>query len=579
MHARTVAAAVLSFTATVIFAIEIASWPASARFGPDVSSQTRCLPSIVAATEADRAHGLQPGDRVRLTDMDFTSRLAVAYRYLPMQSGRDGEALRVVVERGAVSRPLTYLLRHENTPIAFVLQIGFKLFMLGLGLLVLWRGRDRASFMLGVWCLGIMVALPDSWWGLFSPPARLVAVTFASALWTYSPLPLYLIVESLAPGVSWRTRWIARIVITLTLLPAFVDNVFNAVAKVVAGCEVLWMPRWFINDVFILPQLAIMGFFILYYLHSSGMIRQRLRWVFWAFLISRFGVLLNLLNRMVAHPVHLSGIEWLTVMIFPLGCAYAILRHRIIDVNFVLNRTLIYTVLTTFAVGIFIILESLLGHFAVARGVGLIVEVAVALALGLSFNALHRRVESVIDRVLFRRKYEAARLLQQLADEAAYMEDPDALLARSVREVPAAVAATGAAVYERIGDEFKCVRQGSSSEFVASAPVDDLALVRLRMKQPEIHLSELPSVLGTSGMVFPLSIRGQLFGAFVCGARMDGELYAPDEIRMLGRVIHELGAELFAMHMRRHQDLLADVLSGAIGIEAAQQRLQGAVLL
>ncbi|MDQ6780358.1 MAG: hypothetical protein M3Z37_04285, partial [Candidatus Eremiobacteraeota bacterium] len=322
--------------------------------------------------------------------MDFASRLAVAYRYLPLQGGRDGEILGLMVERGGVSRRLIYVLRHEDNPVAFALQIGFKLFMLALGLLVLWRGRDRASFVLGIWCLGIMVALPDSWWGLFTPATRLVAMTLASALWTYSPLPLYLIVESFAPGVSWRTRWIARVVVTITLLPAFIDNVFNAVAKVAAGCEVVWMPRWFINDVYILPQLAIMGFFILYYLHSSGAIRQRLRWVFWAFLISRFGVLLYLLNHVVAHPLRLSGIEWLTVMIFPLGCAYAILRHRIIDVNFVLNRTLIYTVLTSFAIGIFIVLESLLGHFAVARGVGLAVELAVALALGFSFNALHR---------------------------------------------------------------------------------------------------------------------------------------------------------------------------------------------
>ncbi|MDQ6780110.1 MAG: hypothetical protein M3Z37_03020, partial [Candidatus Eremiobacteraeota bacterium] len=169
--------------------------------------------------------------------------------------------------------------------------------------------------------------------------------------------------------------------------------------------------------------------------------------------------------------------------------------------------------------------------------------------------------------------------LQQLADEAAYMEDPDALLARSVREVPQAIGAAGAAVYERVGAEYKCVMKAASFEFAASVPADDLALVRLRMKQPEIHLSDLSSALGRSGLVFPLSIRGQLFGAFVCGARLDGELYAPDEVRILARVIHELGAELFAMRMRRHQDLLADVLSGAVGIEAAQLRLQGSALL
>ncbi len=573
VNARGVAVAAATLTALVLLGIESASWSRSARFDSTTEPITRCSLQVTAVAPADRAAGLREGDVLWLPPISVPARTALVYHYTPTQSGRAGETIALSVQRGASRLTLPYSLRHSQSAASFAAQLAFKFVILAIGVFVLWRGRARAATVLGVWCLGVAVALPDAWWGALPPGGRIFGGILTAALWTYSPLMLYLVVESIATGVSRNTIAIARAAMLVTVLPALILNTINATQQAQTGCSFVYLTPWIVNGAFSAAQLVIIAFFAISYTRTTGIARQRIRWVFWAFMISRFGVLLNLFNRLIVHPIHLSGAEWLTVMIFPLGCAYAILRHRIIDVNFVLNRTLIFTILTSIAVGIFVLLEHLLNSVAVSREGSLAVELAVALALGLSFNAVHKRTEQFLDRTLFRSKYDAALKLQQLSEDAAYMENPETLLESATREIPRAMAARGAAIYERVDGKYSLAAASGLSALPEEVEVDDPAFVRLRKHLSQIDLSEVNSALGSDAIAFALSVRGQLTGAFVCGPRVNGETFAPDEIALLRNVVHEIGAELHAMRSREKAEILGALTSGLMDLPAARLRL------
>ncbi len=574
MSLRLVAAAALSLVATALLVAEVVSWPQSAALAPSSIQDTACSLQLLPVDDADRAAGLREGDRLLLPQMDESARIAAVFHATPTQAAHAGERTVLSVQRGDRRLSLPYQFRHTDSLTKFLAQLGFKLVILAVGILVLLRGRDRASLVLGIWCLGVAVALPDAWWGAFSITGRLAGGALTSFLWTYSPFMLYLVVESIATGVSRAAVSITRALLLVTIVPELLVNTINATAQARAGCSAIPVAPWVANALFSASQLVIIGFFALSYLRTTGLARQRVRWVFWAFLISRFGVLLNLFNRIVPHPIHLSGVEWLTVMIFPLGCAYAILRHRIIDVNFVLNRTLVYTVLTTLVVGIFILVENVLNAVAVSRGVGLAVEIAVALGLGLSLNALHKRVEGALERTLFRRKFQAALALRQLSDEAAYTENAQALLQRATTEIPAALDAAGAAVYERREDGYALALDQGLPNLPQTVGVDDLAFVRLRARLLQVDLGDVTSALGSDAVAFALVVRGQLIGALLCGRRTNGESYAPDEIRMVRDAAHAIAAELYAIRARERAELLVAVTSGAVDLETARIQLR-----
>ncbi len=573
MPARTAVALGITLFAAAVVLIEAFSWPLSARFGPVAASTFRCEVRVDVPSAADSSAGLRAGDRIRLPDMDLRSRVAGVFHYTPTQAGRAGEQITLAVSRGGSIVRIPYLLQHTDRGLTFAAQMAFKLFLIVLAGVLLWRGTDRASLILGAWCASVGVGLPDAWWGALPAEGRVAGGALTALLWTCSPFILYLTVEAVASGVSRWVKYVSRACMAILILPSVLINVVGATAQAFKGCSPIAVQPWIAGAAFAASQLVIIAFFVLSYVGTTGLAKQRVRWVFWAFMLSRMGVLLNLLNRLLVHPIHLSGFEWITVLIFPLGCAYAILRHRLFDVNFVLNRTLVFTVLTTFIVGVFILTEDLLGKFAASRGVGIAVDVSVALLLGFSFNALHKYVETSIERALFRAKHEAAKSLRRLAEEAPFMEDARALLNRSVREIAAASGAAGTAIYERTENGYRRSAQYGDPNAAIDVDADDLAFVRLRQSRAPVHLSASESVLGTDGDLFPFSIRGALTGALLCRRRPNGEAYAPDEIALLSAVAHEVGAEVHAIRARKQGELLDAILTGAVDVNEARAQV------
>lgn len=574
MQRRTWAAAVISATALLLLGIEALSWSHSARFGPQAATTLRCAVRLDALSDADRAAGLRPADVVQLRSMDVPSRVAQVFRYTPTQAGRAGQMIRLVLARDGRVFNVPYLLRHTDPWTTFAAQMAFKLFLLGIAALLLWRGSDGASLLLGIWCTSVGLALPDAWWGALSPPWRIAGGALTALLWTASPFVLYLVVEYIAKGVSKRAKYVARACMALLIVPSIIINVVDTSAQAIGGCSLIELSEWITSAAFASSQLVIIAFFALSYVRTTGLDKQRVRWVFWAFLISRAGVLVNLLNRLLEHPIHLSGLEWVTVLIFPIGCTYAILRHRIIDVNFVLNRTLVFTIVTSFLVGLFILIEDLLKSVEASRGVGIAVELCTALAIGFSFNRLHKYVEGLIERALFRAKHEAASALRRLADEAPFMESADALLARTVQEVCREAGASGVAIYERVEDEYSLSASAGSDVPPSHVGIDDLAFVRMRKARAPVNLGDVTSALGSAGVAFPCTVRGALTGAVICRPRPNGEAYAPDELALLSAVAHEVGAEVGAIRARRQSELLDALLAGKLDIPEARERFR-----
>ena len=101
-------------------------------------------------------------------------------------------------------------------------------------------------------------------------------------------------------------------------------------------------------------------------------------------------------------------------LLIPLSIGFSILRYRLYDIDLLINRTLVYGSLTALLallyVGLIVVLQSLFqGVFHQNNTVAIVITTLVIAAL---FQPLRHRIQAIIDRHFYRRKYDAAKTLE-----------------------------------------------------------------------------------------------------------------------------------------------------------------------
>jgi hypothetical protein len=125
----------------------------------------------------------------------------------------------------------------------------------------------------------------------------------------------------------------------------------------------------------------------------------------------------------------------LSVLVFPLSIANAILRHNLWDINVIIRKTLIYTVMTILLAmvyfGVVILLQSI---FVAVSGQQSAISIVVStLVIATLFAPLRRRVQDFIDRRFYRRRYDAEKTLIDFSQFVRDETDMEALTAELLR--------------------------------------------------------------------------------------------------------------------------------------------------
>lgn len=153
---------------------------------------------------------------------------------------------------------------------------------------------------------------------------------------------------------------------------------------------------------------------------SRGLERQQLKWFTYA------AALCLLLSVIIFGSVAIDNAANLPPSVFyvaiiglPLGAGIAILRHRLYDIDTIINRTVVYGLLSASLIGLYLAcvsaaqasLEAISGQTKPQP----IVIVASTLLVVALFNPLRRRIQTAIDRRFYRAKYDAAHTLEAFA--------------------------------------------------------------------------------------------------------------------------------------------------------------------
>jgi hypothetical protein len=169
---------------------------------------------------------------------------------------------------------------------------------------------------------------------------------------------------------------------------------------------------------------------------SSAEQRRQTKWVV-------FGVALAIAGSFVQLPVDLQWIDAdmpLVLLLFnigftasflliPLSVGVAVLRSHLFDIDVLINRALVYGLLTAMLVGLYfggiVVLQR--GFVALTGEKYTLAVVVSTLVIAAVFNPLRRRTQSLIDRRFYRKKYDARKTLESFSAKLRNETNLDAL--------------------------------------------------------------------------------------------------------------------------------------------------------
>jgi len=277
--------------------------------------------------------------------------------------------------------------------------------------MILWRTSSRfgwfTALVLTLVCVPAMelaVRVAD----LF-PAASLLVLLPSYLIWTFWALWLCLF-----PNGRIEPRW-ARLPITIYFAAFLVMQLASFLAVVdfvpawIDTLEAKWGP---------LLTMPLFGLILVAHIYryrqlSTPIERQQTKWFLFAVGVLFAWLVLFSSLRSYYTVTYAQEFSAAVGLVFPFSVAIAVLRYRLWDIDVIIRRTLIYSVLTALLaliyLGSIVVLQALLRPLVGADAE--LATVASTLAIGALFQPLRRRIQAVIDRRFYRRKYDAARTL------------------------------------------------------------------------------------------------------------------------------------------------------------------------
>ena len=303
-----------------------------------------------------------------------------------------------------------------------------------------------------------------------------------------------------------------------------------------------------------------------YRLASTTILRQQLKWVTRGTVLaivpySLFYVVPYLMGSL---PGTVGKLSVLSLGLLPLTFGFVIFRYRLMDVDVISKRVVVYTLAVTAVVGM---------YFALVAGVAMLVHmrqpstgpvgwILAVVVTALLFDPVRKWIQERVDHLFYRTVYDYRRTLIEFGRELGSETDLNALLSSVLDRLSRTLAVDRVAIFLRGGDE---AEQFMLSKSVGMHPVGKLDLTFLGTPRPE-----------PAGHMFfenTHQVVRETAGSQDTIARLDLNYYIPCRAQQKTVAVLGLGKTTKGDYLSSEDIELLETLGGYLGIAIQNGRL------
>ncbi|MEW6096811.1 MAG: ATP-binding protein [bacterium] len=289
---------------------------------------------------------------------------------------------------------------------------------------------------------------------------------------------------------------------------------------------------------------------------ATSLEKVQMKYFFIAILLA---ILIGSTNFLLAFGLKIYPIGNFATIVFTSIIAYAIVRHRLMGIEIIIRRGVIYGTLTIIITAIYGIIvgtfHGLLGVRLAPPG-SLFVSAIAAMVIAVSFLPLRNRVQLIVDKLFFRERLDYQRLLQKLINEISSIATLDELLRLIVNRVTETMHINTASIFLADDEEkfYMHTNKGLKKEGIGNINFSkDDYLIQWLYKYQDIFLKEnvelrfittqeaLKKYEPTKNRLeelnidvsIPLFVHNKLIGIFNLSNKQSGDIFNDDEIGLL----------------------------------------------
>jgi len=391
--------------------------------------------------------------------------------------------------------------------------------------------------------------LPSQRWRVIfwlAIPAALVTMAAAAlypvmSLWTAGPSCVW---SAAIPGPCYRFNN----PFPLTLSTSLLDVVFR-VSGGLQSCAIF------------LAMLSLVA----RYRQASLEIRAQLKWLTSAIaLLALSSASLFVLGTLLHFTVPAAWlIAIVGIILLPFAIAFAILKHRLYDIDIVLNKSLVYGTLAVFITAVYVTIVVGLGSLIGTGGQpNLALSIIATAIVAVAFQPIRERLQRVANRLVYGKRATPYEVLSRFSERVAGTYSGEEILPRMAQVLAEGTSAARADVWLRLGNHIAPAASWPSGDVPAPA--------RIALTAQQLPL--MPDVT----RVVPVGHQGELLGALSINKRARDSL-TPVEDDLLKNLAAQAGLVLRNVRLTAQlRGRLDEISSQAAELRASRQRIVAA---
>ncbi len=334
----------------------------------------------------------------------------------------------------------------------------------------------------------------------------------------------------------------------------------------------------------VLPFLVILAFPFLAvaalyrgYRDANAEEKRQVAWPMWGLLLSVGGkIVIMSVSAILALWItvgHLDMTEWrglleilgviptLLTLTIPISFAVAILKYRLMNIDVIIKKTVVYAMLSGFILVVYLGLVGILGAILVKyTGVkNQTMVIGATLVVALVFVPMRNKLQALVERNLFRQKYDYPEAIRGLAAEALVATDSASLLASAAEKTQRALQSRAVVIFASRHDDFvAAAKVGVADSIVGTLRIARAQILASLTEPFDPRRAALPDAAAgalariETALVVPINTPGTPANGFIAVApKLSGGALDDEDIDFLRAIASQVDVGLDRIRQQR----------------------------